>query len=125
MRGDNCTKDLTEAYLSGEAREIIWSDAQQAARAYWCDTCACMPDWKEQRFRVAVPIMQPNSVSSKWEWRRQCSVTTLGELLLILGEHCTEAQIYSLYRTLRIVAVKRQETLGTARPSNTRRHHGL
>ena len=26
--GDNCTKDLTEAYLSGEAREIVWSDAQ-------------------------------------------------------------------------------------------------
>ncbi len=76
--GDNCTKDLTEAYLSGEARGIIWSDAQQAAWAYWCDMWVFMPDWKEQRFRVAVPIMQPDSVSSRWEWRRQCSATTFG-----------------------------------------------
>ncbi len=68
-----------------------------------------MPDWKSNHLRVAVPIMQPDSINSVFEWRRVCNVTTLGELLVHLGDVYTARQIYFFYRSLRIVAVKRQK----------------
>ncbi len=76
-----------------------------------------MPAWKKQHLRVAVPIMQPNSVSGMWEWRRVRNVTTLGELLLYLGDRYTAKQIYYFYRTLRIIAAKRQKYPRTACPA--------
>ena len=67
--------------------------------------------------RVAVPIVQSDSVSRLWEWRRVCNVTTLGELLLYLGHRHAAKQIYYFYRTLRIIAVKRQKYPRTAGPA--------
>ena len=47
------------------------------------------------------------------------NVTTLGELLIYLGHRHTAKQIYYFYRTLRIIAVKRQKCPRTAGPALT------
>ncbi len=76
-----------------------------------------MPGWKKQHLRVAVPIVQPDSVSGLWEWRRVCNATTLGELMIHLGHRYTAKQIYYFYRTLRIIAVKRRKHPRTVGPA--------
>ena len=43
---------------------------------------------------------------------------TLGELFLALGKQYTAAQIYSFYRTLRLVAVKRRKGYGARAPAS-------
>ena len=67
------------------------------------------PDWKEQVSRITCPCLDPEC---GYEWARGGKVITLGELFLALGKQYTAAQIYSFYRTLRLVAVKRRKLHG-------------
>ena len=68
---------------------------------YDCRPLVFMPDWKNQHLGVAVPIMQPDSVNSVFEWRRVSNATTLGELLVRLGVVFAARQIYLFHRSLR------------------------
>ena len=64
------------------------------------------PDWASQVTRVRVPCFGTDA----FEWRRTGLVVSLGELMRALGVNYTAKQIYYLYRTLRIVALKRSKT---------------
>ena len=107
--GTHYNPDGADAYLSEEAHLCISNQAEVAANVRNCELLVFMPDWKNQHLRVAVLIMQPDSVRSVCEWRRLCNVTTLGELLVRLGDRYAAEQIYYFYRTLRVVAVKRKK----------------
>ena len=73
------------------------------------------PDWKEQVSRITCPCLDPEC---GYEWARGGKVITLGELFLALGKQYTAAQIYSFYRTLRLVAVKRRKLHGAHGPAS-------
>ena len=45
----------------------------------------------------------------EYMWYRCGKVITLGELFMLLGREYTAAAIYALYRTLRIVSLKRRK----------------
>ena len=98
-----------EAWMSQDARTLIRVEAQRVASANNICFRALLPNPAEQQFRVLLPICEPDSVSSKYEWRLECHCTTLGQLILALGERYTASQIYFFYRTLRIIAVKRRK----------------
>ncbi|CAK0813023.1 unnamed protein product [Prorocentrum cordatum] len=68
-----------------------------------------MPAWARQWSRVCVPC---EAVETR-EWCRQSPVTTLGELLWDLGRTHTAKAIYAFYRTLRLVALKRDKNSST------------
>ena len=65
------------------------------------------PDWHAQKLRVLVPC----GGTPDYHWCRDGLVVTLGQLFYILGKNWTAAQIYSFYRTLRIVALKRRKAV--------------
>ena len=109
LLGTHYNRDGADAYLSDEAHLCISNQAKVAANVHNCELLVFMPDCKNQHLRVAVPIVQPDSVNSVFEWRRVCNVRTLGGLLVDLGDVNTARQIYFFYRSLRIVAVKRQK----------------
>ena len=64
------------------------------------------PNWAKQVNRVICPCIDP---ACGYEWARRGTVLTLGELFLALGREYAAAEIYSFYRTLRIVALKRRK----------------
>ena len=71
------------------------------------------PDWSAQKYRVAVPCLNVQG----FEWRRCGKVASLDEILLALGHveavdtgGYLAASIYYLYRSRRIVCVKRQKS---------------
>ena len=64
------------------------------------------PHWVDMRFRHVCPCKN----TEEYMWIRSHSVISIGELLLILGTDHTAAEIYSLYRTLRVVCLKRRMT---------------
>ena len=66
----------------------------------------CFPNWAKQVNRVICPCIDP---ACGYEWARRGTVLTLGELFLALGREYAAAEIYSFYRTLRIVALKRRK----------------
>ena len=76
-----------------------------------------LPDWDSMRFRHVCPCVYDKD----YVWIRTAVVASLGELFMILGKQCTAAEIYGLYRTLRIVCLKRRKDrsgnklLGSAR----------
>jgi hypothetical protein len=98
-----------EAWMPQEAHTLIRVEAQRVASANNICFRALLPNPAEQQFRVLLPICEPDSVSSKYEWRLECHCTTLGQLILALGERHTASQIYFFYRTLRIIAVNRRK----------------
>ena len=65
-----------------------------------------IPNWVKQVNRVTCPFIES---ACGYEWARRGTVLTLGELFLALGREYTAAQIYSFYRTLCIVALKRRK----------------
>ncbi len=85
--------------------------AVRQARSEGCGTPSrdLRPNWAEQVSRVTCPCVDP---ACGYEWARGGTVLTLGELFLALGKQYTAAQIYSFYRTLRLVAVKRRKGHG-------------
>ncbi len=93
--------------MSEEADQLVWYDAANVADEHRCNVWDLYPDWMKQYVRVAAPIISPDYVSRRWEWRRHCGVTTLGQLLLHFGRRYTAKQIYGFYRCLEVVAVKR------------------
>ena len=68
-----------------------------------------MPAWARQWSRVCVPC----EAVETHEWCRMSSVTTLGELFWDLGRTHTAKAIYAFYRTLRLVALKRDKNSST------------
>ena len=72
-----------------------------------------MPNWEGQWSRLLVPCAD----AGDYMWFRTGKVITLGELFLALGEVYTAAAIYTFYRTLRIVVLKRQKTKSYKRGS--------
>ncbi|CAK0881622.1 unnamed protein product [Prorocentrum cordatum] len=68
-----------------------------------------MPAWAHQWSRVCVPC----EAVETHEWCRQSPVTTLGELFWDLGRTHTAKAIYAFYRTLRLVALKRDKNSST------------
>lgn len=53
-----------------------------------------------------------------YEWVRTGPVVTLGELFLRLGRDFSCRKIYAFFRTLRLVAVKRDKTARSAAPGS-------
>ena len=74
------------------------------------DVARPVSDSRKQWLRVKVP----STSTSDFEWRRTGSVVTLGQLFMILGKTHNNAAIYYLYRTLRIVALKKRKTSAAA-----------
>ncbi|CAK0818065.1 unnamed protein product [Prorocentrum cordatum] len=68
-----------------------------------------MPAWARQWSRVCVPC---EAVETR-EWCRQSPITTLGELFWDLGRTHTAKAICAFYRTLRLVALKRDKNSST------------
>ena len=81
------------------------------------------PAWNDMRFRHVCPCRN----TDKYVWIRSHSVISLGELLMILGTDYTAAEIYSLYRILRVVCLKRRKDRCSARgpPSSGSRVSGM
>ena len=73
------------------------------------------PDWEQQVYRITCPCQD---AQCGYEWARYSPAFTLGELFLALGKEYTAAQIYSFYRTLRLVAVKRRKGHGKSAPAS-------
>ena len=67
------------------------------------DWIAYYPDWEAQRYRCVVPCVN----TADYEWVRLGPIITLGELFMQLGKFFTAKHIYAFFRTLRIVALKR------------------
>ena len=72
------------------------------------------PDWSQQRNRCVVPCK--NAV--EYEWVRTGPVVTLGELFLRLGRDFSCRKIYGFFRTLRLVAVKRDKKATSSAPGS-------
>ncbi|CAK0833447.1 unnamed protein product [Prorocentrum cordatum] len=68
-----------------------------------------MPAWARQWSRACAPC---EAVETR-EWCRQSPVTTLGQLFWDLGRTHTAKAIYAFYRTLRLVALKRDKNSST------------
>ena len=82
------------------------------------------PYWVDMRFRHVCPCKN----TEEYTWIRSHSVISLGELLMILGTDYTAAEIYSLYRILRVVCLKRRKDRCSARggpPSSGSRVSGM
>ncbi|CAK0799542.1 unnamed protein product [Prorocentrum cordatum] len=63
------------------------------------------PDWVAQRYRCVVPCAS----TTDYEWVRLGPVVTLGELFVQLGKFFTAKRMCAFFRTLRIVALKRDK----------------
>ena len=63
------------------------------------------PDWRLQIFRVRVPCRG----ASDFERHRTGCAVSLGELMQALGKQFSAKEVYLFYRSLRIVALKRQK----------------
>ena len=63
------------------------------------------PDWRAQVNRCIVPCQNADT----YEWLRKGPVATLGELFKHLGIVQTAKAIYALFRTCRLVALKRKK----------------
>ena len=50
------------------------------------DESALRPCWKKQTMRIVAPVSDPDKVWPPMEWRLEGIVTTMGELLLQLGD---------------------------------------
>ncbi len=72
------------------------------------------PDWPRQRHRCVVPCAN----AAEYEWVRTGEVVTLGELFMRLGEQFTCRKIYAFFRTLRLVALKRDKAATRAAPGS-------
>ena len=82
------------------------------------------PSWTDMRFRHVCPCKNTH----QYVWIRSHSVISLGEMLMILGTDHTAAEIYSLYRILRVVCLKRRKDRCSARggqPSTGSRVSGM
>ena len=66
---------------------------------------ALLPCWENQVSRLIAPCRSVDD----WQWYRAGPVITLGELFIALGKQFTADDIYSFYRTLRVVVLKRQK----------------
>ena len=71
-----------------------------------CTWWDLLPNWSNQISRITCPCCDPETGLM---WFRDVSVVTLGELFLALGQRYSAEQIYALYQSLRIVAVKRRK----------------
>ena len=63
------------------------------------------PDWRLQIFRARVPCRG----AGDFERHRAGSAVSLGELMQALGKQFSAKEVYLFYRSLRIVALKRQK----------------
>jgi hypothetical protein len=85
--------------------KVMTTDITVIVRASKSKREDLLPAWDHMRFRHVCPC----SNSERYAWIRSHSVVSLGEMLMILGEEHTLAEIYSLYRTLRVVVLKRRK----------------
>ncbi len=97
--------------MADQIANVLSEPDGDAGSLYACDLA---PDWRGQQCRVVVNCVG----TTQWEWRRIGLVVTLGELFLLLGQDWTAAAIYSLYRALRIVALKRRKTSSASAPAS-------
>ena len=62
-------------------------------------------NWRLHSFRARAPCQ----VTPDFEWHRTGLVVSLGGLMQALGDQFSAKEVYLFYRTLRIVALKRQK----------------
>ena len=79
-------QDFASSWLSPIAKQDIDSMASRIASEKHIDKSALMPCWKEQVMRVVAPVSDPKHVWPPMEWRLYGNITTMGELLLQLGD---------------------------------------
>ena len=79
-------QDFASSWLGPIAKQDIDSMASRIASEKRIDKSALMPCWKEQIMRVVAPVSDPKHVWPPMEWRLYGNITTMGELLLQLGD---------------------------------------
>ena len=87
------------------------------------DATSLVPNWAAQTRRTVVSCVGTDA----YEWRRTGQVVTLGTLFMVLGKKWSALSIYYFYRTLRIVATKRQKNavLDAAAPGSASARVGI
>ena len=80
------TKISQAAGSGAKAEELIDSMVRSNASEKSIDESALRPCWKKQTMRIVAPVSDPDKVWPPMEWRLEGIVTTMGELLLQLGD---------------------------------------
>ena len=72
------------------------------------------PDWRNQKYRIVVPCKS----NEEHAWYRTGLTVSLGEMFLHLGMNWTARQIYYLFRSMRIVGLKRRKGVSATAPGS-------
>ena len=83
----------------------LMAEDRKSAQRHGLSAKAVQPDWDRMRFRHVCPCVD----TEEYAWVRHGAVVSVGELFMILGQEYTAAEIYTLYRCLRIVCLKRRK----------------
>jgi len=89
-----------------EAVCIMSTDRSRVAKAKNLNVHSFWPAWDRMKFRHICPCEGVQTFA----WFRISMVVSLGAMFMLLGKEVPAAQIYSLYRTLRIAVLKRRKT---------------
>jgi len=88
-----------------EVLDIMSMDREIVANAKNLNWQSLSPAWGRMKFRHICPCEGVQTFA----WFRTSMVVSLGAMFMLLGKEVPAAQIYSLYRTLRIVVLKRRK----------------
>ena len=99
-------------WLSPEAEVSIERQSVAAVRADSSFEQSHNPVWDLQAVRLAAPLA---SAEINKEWRLYAKVSSIGQLLLTLGNHFTAADIERYWKSLIIVIEKRPRERGNKR----------
>ena len=88
--GQDRVQKLMDEDIKAQCNDSAWEEAQ------------LQPAWEKMRFRHVCPCQDNNNFA----WVRHGTVLSVGELFMLLGREYTAAQIYTLYRCMRIAVVK-------------------
>ena len=78
-------EDFASSWLGQAAQEKIHSEVGRLHKNEHLDEKALMPCWHRQIMRAVAPVTNPAMLPCAMEWLLDCTVTTLGQLLLQLG----------------------------------------
>jgi hypothetical protein len=99
-------------WLSPEAEVSIQSHTLAAALADSSFEQRIRPVWDSQTVRLAAPLA---SAEINKEWRLNAKVSSIGQLLLALGEDFSAADIERYWKSLEVVVEKKHKERGSRR----------
>ena len=105
--GRALTQDVEFGYpgINAHVANLMQQEVASTAMSNGSSPNASAPNWRGQTIRVRVPCCQ----TVEFEWHRTGTVVSLGGLMRALGQQFTAKQVYSFYRALRVVALKRNK----------------